>query len=214
MREKNNNLKAGLARFLTITGDLMALEALWFVCSLPIITIGPSTCALFTVLLKIANGETTTVLSTFFSSFKSNFKQALCVGAFSLIAIVVIYVDASYALAVGGTLQKVYIIVSILLTAILLITITYLNALIARYNNTLKGHVSNAFKLAFVNPIQTIFMWLIILLPVVLILFVPPIILVYMGWFLILFAFSLPAYLCSKIMIKIFKKFDDRKEGA
>lgn len=211
--DRNSNLKNGLITFLTITGDLMALNILWFVCSLPIITIGPSTNALFTVTLKLTEGQPVSVLKTFFKAFKENFKQSLIVGAFSIFSIITIYCDVNYILAVEGVIQKLYIVIACIALAILLTTITYLNGLIARYNNTLKEHIINTFKLAFVNPIQTVLMWLMLLIPFICLLFIQPIVLLYFGWFFILFVVSLPVFTCSLILNGIFQKLNkgDRK---
>lgn len=211
--DRYSGLKNGLIAFLTVTGDLMALNILWFLCCLPIITIGPSTNALFTVTLKLAEGQAVPVLRTFFKAFKDNFKQSLVVGVFSVFVIFTLYADVNYILAIEGTLQKMYIVVACIVLALLLTTITYLNALIAKYNNTLKGHIINALKLAFVSPIQTILMWVIMLLPVLMVLFVQPIILLYMGWFFILFLVSLPVYVCSIIITGVFKKFSIESEN-
>ena len=207
--DRNSKLKNGLIVFLTIVGDLMALNILWFICSLPIITIGPSTNALFTVTLKLAEGESVSVLKTFFKAFKENFKQTLIVGAFSVFVIVTLYADVNYILTVEGSIQKLYIVIACVVLAILLTTITYLNALIAKFNNSLKGHIINTLKLAFVNPIQTILMWVIILIPFLCLLFIQPIVLLYMGWFFILFLVSLPAYICSLILTRIFMRFNN-----
>ena len=211
--DRYSGLKNGLIAFLTVTGDLMALNILWFLCCLPIITIGPSTNALFTVTLKLAEGQAVPVLRTFFKAFKDNFKQSLVVGVFSVFVIFTLYADVNYILAIEGTLQKIYIVVACIVLALLLTTITYLNALIAKYNNTLKGHIINTLKLAFVSPIQTILMWVIMLLPVLMVLFVQPIILLYMGWFFILFLVSLPVYVCSIIITGVFKKFSIESEN-
>ena len=205
--DQNSKLKDGLISFLTIAGDLMALNILWLVCSLPIITIGPSTNALFSVTLKLAEGESVSVLKTFFKAFKENFKQSLLVGAFSIFVIITLYADVNYILAIEGTIQKIFIVVACLVLGVLLSTITYLNGLIAKFNNSLKGHIINTFKLAFVNPIQTILMWLILLIPFLCLLFIQPIVLLYLGWFFILFLISLPAYICSIIMTGVFKRF-------
>jgi len=210
MDNKNSKLKNGLVLFLTVVGDLMSLNLLWLACSLPIITIGPSTCALYDCLLHLANEESFPVLKTFFKSFKANFKQSLIVGALSIFVLVTLYADVNYILAIEGNLQKLFIVIAILVLAMLLIIATYGYALIAKYNNTLKGHIINAFKLAFVNPLQTIIMWFVLLIPVFLFLFVQPIILIYIGWFFILFLVSLPVYLCCRILVLIFKKFDMR----
>lgn len=211
MNKSNSKLKEGIINFLTVAGDLIVLNFLWLFCSIPLITIGPATCALYDVTLKLAEDPESSVLKRFFKAFKENFAQSLIVGVFSLFTLITIYVDAIYALSSSGFIQKVYIVVAFILSAILLIIISYGNALIVRYTNVLKQHIKNAFKLAFVNPIQTLLIWLIILFPLFMFMFIPPIILVYLGWLLI-FVFSLPAYLCSKVIIKIFKKIDN-KEG-
>ena len=52
------------------------LNVLWFICSLPIVTIGASTAALYYVSLKIVRGEEGRVFSSFFHSFRENFRQA------------------------------------------------------------------------------------------------------------------------------------------
>ena len=52
------------------------LNLLWFACSLPIITIGASTTALYYVTLKIADDAEGDITQQFFRAFRSNFKQA------------------------------------------------------------------------------------------------------------------------------------------
>lgn len=52
------------------------LNVLWFICSIPIVTIGASTTALYYVCLKIVRGEEQYVIPMFFRSFKENFRQA------------------------------------------------------------------------------------------------------------------------------------------
>ena len=52
------------------------LNLLWFVCSLPIVTIGASTTALYYTCLKIVRDEDSHVGATFFRAFRENFKQS------------------------------------------------------------------------------------------------------------------------------------------
>lgn len=52
------------------------LNMLWFVCSIPIFTIGASTAALFSVTLKIARDESPQLVLDFIKAFRDNFKQA------------------------------------------------------------------------------------------------------------------------------------------
>ena len=52
------------------------LNLLWFFCSLPIITIGASTTALYYVSLKIVRDEEGNIAAAFFRAFRENFRQA------------------------------------------------------------------------------------------------------------------------------------------
>ena len=52
------------------------LNLLWLVCSLPIVTVGASTTALYYSCLKIVRDEDSHVGACFFRSFRENFKQA------------------------------------------------------------------------------------------------------------------------------------------
>ena len=52
------------------------LNLLWFVCSLPVFTIGASTAALYDVTLQIAREEDPPLTSRFFHAFRENFRQA------------------------------------------------------------------------------------------------------------------------------------------
>ncbi|MGN0383363.1 MAG: YesL family protein, partial [Eubacterium sp.] len=56
--------------------ELLLLNLIWLMSSLPIITIGASTTALYYVLMKAARGEKVDVNSDFFKSFTLNFRQS------------------------------------------------------------------------------------------------------------------------------------------
>ena len=52
------------------------LNVLWFLCSLPIVTMGAATTALYYACLKIVREEDSHVAAQFFRSFRQNFRQA------------------------------------------------------------------------------------------------------------------------------------------
>lgn len=52
------------------------LNLLWVVCSLPLFTMGASTCALYYVACKIAKNEEGDLTQQFFRAFRENFRQA------------------------------------------------------------------------------------------------------------------------------------------
>ena len=71
--------------FLSKVADIIILSFLWFVCCIPIVTIGPATSALYYVTLKLARKEDVQITSCFFKGVKDNFKQGL---AYSFIFVI------------------------------------------------------------------------------------------------------------------------------
>ena len=63
-----------LMTFLDGFADVMVLAILWVICSLPIITVGASTTAFYSVMMKLVVGEESYVVRSFFKAFKENFK--------------------------------------------------------------------------------------------------------------------------------------------
>ena len=54
--------------------DTLIATLLWLVCSIPIITIGASTTAFYSVMLKLVKDEESYITKSFFKAFKENFK--------------------------------------------------------------------------------------------------------------------------------------------
>ena len=69
------------------------LNILWFLCSLPIFTIGAATTALYYASLKIVREEETNVTAMFFRSFRENFKQATGIWLILLALLAVMGID-------------------------------------------------------------------------------------------------------------------------
>lgn len=211
--EQKNKLKSSFARFMYAMADLLILNLLWLLCSLPILTIGPATCALFSVTLKIAKDEPVQTVREFFSAFKSNFKHSFVLGIIGLFGAVVVYADGVYAFSMEGSLKILFCIVTGIISAILLTYICYVFALQAKFENSIKAHIKNAFLLAFCAPGKTVLMWIILSVPVLLFVFLPQYVVAYIGFLFILFGISLPVYCNSVILNKIFDRFIPAGQG-
>ena len=72
-------------RYIGKFGDLILLNVLWIVCSIPIFTIGASTTAVYYVTLKLVRDEDGYTFRSYFRSFKENFKQATAIWLLLLI---------------------------------------------------------------------------------------------------------------------------------
>ena len=73
--DRNSAFFRGMERVWT----LVVLNVLWVLCSLPVVTIGPSTAALYQVLGKVIQGEDSHTARKFFAAWRENFKCALLV---------------------------------------------------------------------------------------------------------------------------------------
>ena len=80
-------------RIFGFLGQLIALNLLWIVCSLPVITAGASTTALFYCTLKLHKDGDIRVLHDFFKSFKRNFRQSTLIWILMAAAGIFIYME-------------------------------------------------------------------------------------------------------------------------
>lgn len=72
-------------RFIGKFGDLIVLNILWIITSIPIVTIGASTTAMYYVTLKLVRDEDGYTIRSYFRSFKENFKQATVIWLIMLV---------------------------------------------------------------------------------------------------------------------------------
>lgn len=70
------NINSVLYRILAKIGNLVILNLLFLICSLPVVTIGASSTALYTVTLKMAKDRENYIVKDFLYAFKKNFRQS------------------------------------------------------------------------------------------------------------------------------------------
>ena len=138
--------------------DLMILGFLWILCSLPIITIGASTTALYTVMLKLVKNEEGYIFKVFLHAFKLNFKQSTIIWLILLLCGGVCFVDYRISEMMPGTLGMVFKSVFLLLAFFLISVTIYSFALTARYENTIGATLKNALLLTVAKLPYTILM--------------------------------------------------------
>ena len=128
------------------------LNLLWFVCSIPIVTIGASTTALYYTTLTIVRGEEQYVARMFFRSFRENFRQSttlwlilLAVGLFLAGDGYILYhlrASSAGAAAVFWTLILALVIVAGIAYTIVLL---FIFPLVASVSNTNLAMLKNSF---------------------------------------------------------------------
>ena len=152
--------------------DLMVLNLLLLVCSLPVLTTGAAVTAAYDMSLRMLRGEEGHIVRGFFRTFGSNFKQATQLWLIFL---------ALLAVSGGDLLVRAYLPRwEALLTAaagvqmlIILAVALYAFPLQARYENTLGGILRNSAVLAVCCLPETLLMMAVSLSAVLIFLFVP-----------------------------------------
>ena len=183
--------------------DLVVLNLLFVLCSLPIITIGASTTALYGVTKKMAENREGYI----FRLFKENFKQStimwIILLLFALIPTIDLYIINSFEKTIVTTALKGLMLAAAL--AILFVFL-YAMALQSTFENTIKNTLKNAFLMVIGHFPWTLLIVFITLLPIIL--------LVLLGrsagsvvYVMLFVGFAVLAYLNSYIFNHIFKRY-------
>lgn len=199
--------EGGIMSFLGKMADLVWLNVLTIICCIPIITVGASFTAMYTVTIKMVNKEEGYISKGFFQAFKKNFKQSTIIWLIVLVMVLIFYGDYRIIIYSGINFPKA---LTIVLTAILLLfycTYMYIFPVLARYENTIKNVLKNSFLLSVSNLPRTILIIIIQFVPLVALYFVPAIFPI-----VLLVGVSLVAYMSSLIFMGIFKKLESKEE--
>ena len=128
-------------------GDMICLNVMWLICCIPIITIGASTTALYTVMLRMVKNEEGYIFRGFLKASKSNFKQSTLIWLILLLLGIVWTVDFRVAGFMPGMAGIVLSAIFLALGFILLSVMIYIFPLTARYENGIKATFKNALIL-------------------------------------------------------------------
>lgn len=214
------DLNSPFMRALSRMADLVILSLLWFICCLPVLTIGPATAAMCFVAMKLAKKEEIRVAPTFFQSFKVNFKQGivlnlifLAVGAI-LAADMVYFGSVELGVGTGITLLRgAFMAMGVWALCIMF----YAYPLQAQFYNPIKRTLRNAAILSMQKPINTIVVFFLNMIPAIFI-YLSVNVLKDLTLFVrsaplwVLFIPGLLAYLCGKRFVKLFDPYLNPKE--
>lgn len=172
-------------------GDIMILSLCWFICCLPVITIGPSSAALYYAVHKRFSDNSQHPAKDFFRSFKKNLLQGII-----LTVIILLYAGITgfnlYVAIFGfnGTyLPSWYPPIAVFLILPFLFSTMYVFPYLSRFKNTVKTTLFHSFTFSTMYPGHTMLMWLYVVISVALMIFFFP---------SILFAPFACCYLCRK----------------
>ena len=132
-----------LYRFLSRVLDILKLNFLWILGSLPVFTIGASTTAAMSVALKLADDEEGYIAK----SYKANFKQGVPMGLIFLVAWYAVYLDFQLFGAVKNN-PVILLIIGMVSVFLVIIAMIYSFSLLARYENTVVRTIQNSMDIS------------------------------------------------------------------
>ena len=132
----------------------MVLNGIFILFSLPIITIGASSTALYAVTLKMVRNEDDGIYSGFIQAFKRNLKQSTLIWIVFLVAGFILLLDYNYLQSYKGKSISVVILSLLIFTCVYLLLLILTFPYVARFDNTVRKTVVNVMKITIVNPFK------------------------------------------------------------
>lgn len=202
MREQLSAFGDWLKNSLTIACDLMILNLLFILCSIPVITLGAAGVACYSSMIRIMRGERVGMsIAGFFREFAANFKMATLGWLIELVCLLILAGDIWFAVVYSKPVNTFFLIFAIVLAAAVLFAGVWFYPLVARFENSLGTHIKNSFKMVLARFPKSLLAVLIqaafIGIP-----FIMFDVFIYFGWIWILVGASLPMYL----IVWIFRK--------
>lgn len=206
------DLDSPLMRALARFTDLMFLNILTVLCSLPIVTLGAAVTALYGATNRMQKEEGH-LFSNYFQCFKENFKQATCLWLIMLpIGAAIIFAILYYS---SGNFKYPLVpaVIAILGLLVWCMTLSWVFPLQAKFYNTVKGTLRNALICSVAFLWRTLLMTAMNLFPWILLLGQFPLFLAFgIGWVLVYF--SGIAALNLKLLKKSFATLAPSEEWA
>ena len=182
-----------------VLADIFLLSFLWIIFSIPIITIGASTTAVYYVCTKKAGNADAYVLKGFLKSFKENFLVSTITLAILAVIGFVLWINFHALTQVNlGILQfPVRIALSLVLIQIVFVTM-YVFPIISRFDMTVINALKSALQLSNGHLFLTICNLVLLVAVGFLTIWIP---------FLFIFIPGIFAYFSANLFVRIFRKY-------
>lgn len=193
-----------LMRIMMLITNIICLNVLWLVSSIPVITAGAATTAMYYVIFQHITKQDDSVLKPFLKAFKGNFKMVTPVWILHLLIGGALGAEMFYLHRDGQLWLKVVFGVLLLIYAGVS---AYLYPIMARYQASRKRTLLNSIALSARHLFTTVCVVTLNATPVFMLLLLPEIF-----WKTIFFwtlgGFSLIAYLCGRMILTVLQKYE------
>jgi uncharacterized membrane protein YesL len=186
-------------RWLEVATDFFLLNLMWLVACLPVVTIFPSTAAMFGVVRDWVRGKEGSLTHTFITRFRENLGQSLLVGAIWTVFGVALFLDFLVASQLSFGAEVVLKFLLVLVSALYAFGSVFLFPVMVHYEADWKTVIRNSLLMS-IGRLPTTVMSLVLLAVMVGLIVVVP--------FLVIITGSITAYFVYRLCDREFRKID------
>lgn len=195
-----------LHRFFLSAGDFIGLNLLWIITSVPVVTAGASTTALYYCTLKLHKDKDISIWKCYWKSFRGNFFQATTVWLGLIAAGICVWFEKRAIVTMPMPMAGVFTYVIWGIAMLLVVTALYIFPTIASFENKTRRLIPYALCFAAKKPLYALCMALLTCLPMYFTLVDAKLFPVYLLVWLMC-GFSLTAYGNSWFLWKLFRPY-------
>ncbi len=161
--------EGALYKFISRLWDMIVLNFIWVIFSLPIVTIGASTVAAYSVALKMVDEEEGYIVRSFIKAFKENLKQGILLGIIAIVASYLVYINYELFNAIESN-PIILLFVAILAGIFFLSSLLYAFPLAARYHSSIMQIMRNSRQICMKYFVRTLILILLLAMIILMIL--------------------------------------------
>lgn len=202
--DPDSPLMKGMAR----VGETVALNLLFLLMCLPVVTVGASLCAMYTVCYRNAENKPGELWETFWKAFRTNFRKATLLWLIILLTGGLIAFNLFVYSQNPGAGSSLLRMMSLAAAIFFVLVTAYIFPLEARYENTVGRTLRNAVWLSVGRFPVTLLLALLNIVPLA-VAVIDLSLFLYLGILWIAAWFALVARLSCRLLLKVFKKIGD-----
>ena len=187
--------------------DLICINIMTLLCSLPIVTFGAAMSAMYYALYMMKREEGGSVIKCFFRSFRINITKGIVLSLIYILFFGILVLDV--VLGYGSPNQAfklvLYAIPTVFLVGASVYSWTF--PLLSLFNNSVFTTIKNALAISIAHPWKTLLMIILNALPILLLFLTLRVLL-----FLLFLGASLPGYLICCLCMDVFKSTEEPSE--
>lgn len=197
-------LDSPLMNFLNKVADIMIINILVLLCSLPIVTAGAAITAGYYMCYKMVRNEETYIFKGFMKSFKENFKQSTILWVIMVTVAGLLVIDFKLMSADGAEFASWLQVAIMAASIVVALGTSFVFPMQARFSNTVKNTIKNAFLMAMSHLPTAIVSVVAIAIPVALLYYLPM-----LTPMILLLVFGGVIYGKSYLFLRVFRKYED-----